>query len=191
MNLWTCLVCKSVFKAGKGKACGIHRAGTRGLRSTYPPASDPWQDDDKSGQHGEEDGDDDGPGSVKGEARIGSGVEGEGAVPQRHPAALDGWKSAPRETSGRKITFTLPPHPAFSAGSSPAQLPACCLSWAWPRVHLQCPCTLQSHVRVYTQASPTRALHLPRVHPRAKQIWSLRAICCNAPACSSCACGAW
>lgn len=55
--------------------------------STYPPASDPWQDDDGRGQHGEEYGDNDSPGGVKGEICIGSGVEGVGAIPQCHLAA--------------------------------------------------------------------------------------------------------
>lgn len=57
--------------------------------STYPPAPDSWQDDDESDQHGEEDGDDGGPGGVKGEAGTGARVEGEGAIPQGHPAAQD------------------------------------------------------------------------------------------------------
>lgn len=94
MNLWVSLLPKSVFEAGKEKVCVMHRAGTRGLRSpspsTYPPAPDPRQDDDESGQHGEEDGDNGGPGGVEGEACVGARVEGEGAIPQCHPAAQDG-----------------------------------------------------------------------------------------------------
>lgn len=85
MNPWACLLPESVFESGKEKASGMHRAGTTWLSSpcpsTYPPAPDPWQDDDESGQHGEEDGDNDSPGGIKGEARIGTRVEGEGAIP--------------------------------------------------------------------------------------------------------------
>lgn len=71
-------------------------AGTRGLSSpipsTYPSTLDPWQDNDESGQHREEDGDDNGLGGVEGEAHIGAGVKGEGTVPQCHPDTKDSWK---------------------------------------------------------------------------------------------------
>lgn len=49
--------------------------------STYPFAPDAWQDDDGSDQCREEDGGNDGPGGVEGEASVGARVEGEGAIP--------------------------------------------------------------------------------------------------------------
>lgn len=65
--------------------------------STYPLSSDARQDDDGSGQSREEDGGDDGRGGVEGEASIGASVEGEGAIPQRHPAAwgVGNWRLDP------------------------------------------------------------------------------------------------
>lgn len=68
------------------------------LPSTYPPAWDPWQDDDGRDQDGEEYGDNDSPDSVKREAGIDSRVEGVGAIPQSHLAAWNDSKLAPRET---------------------------------------------------------------------------------------------
>lgn len=76
--------------------------------------------------------------------------------------------SAQRDIRG-KITSVLARLPAFSTQAPPARLPACCLSWAWLCVHLQCP-----------HMSPAGALRLPRVHPRAKQVWRYRGTCCNA-----------
>lgn len=76
--------------------------------------------------------------------------------------------NAQRDIRG-KITSVLAHLPAFSTEAPPACLPACCLSWAWLFVHLQCP-----------RMSPAGALRLPRVHPRAKQVWRHRSTCCNA-----------
>lgn len=99
-------------------------AGTRALScpSTYPPAPDPWQDDDGCDQHGEEYGDNESPGGVKGEAGIGSRVEGVGAIPQCHLAAWKDSKLAPRETVVRKSS----PHSDFNQPSPQnSLLPPC------------------------------------------------------------------
>lgn len=93
-------ICSRVCCRGR-EGGGTWGAPSMGLSppspSTYPLSSDARQDDDGSGQRREEDGGDDGRGGVEGEASIGASVEGEGAIPQRHPAAwgVGNWHLGP------------------------------------------------------------------------------------------------